>query len=140
MIFLVLLVAILLLSAVRDAVFPFLLTLMYAAFFSIMLYVSTLEADLIHVILLVTLFQLVLIYLAATYGRCNYALTFMILQCASIFFNIIFCLCYIYANQVVWDIVADGYEVTNNALLFSDCLMLLGITYGDNKRINYFSA
>jgi hypothetical protein len=140
MIFLVLLVAVLLLSAVRDAVFPFLLTLMYAAFFSIMLYVSTLEADLIHVILLVTLFQLVLIYLAATYGRCNYALTFMILQCVSIFFNIIFCLCYIYANQVVWDIVADGYEVTNNALLFSDCLMLLGITYGDNKPNNYFSA
>jgi hypothetical protein len=140
MIFLVLLVAVLLLSAVRDAGFPFLLTLLYTAFFSIMLYVSTLEADLIHVILLVTLFQLVLIYLAATYGRCNYALTFMILQCSSIFFNIIFCLCYIYANEVVWDLVAESYKVTNNALLFLDCLMLLGITYGDNKRINYFSA
>jgi hypothetical protein len=138
--FLVLLAALLLLSAVRDAGFPFLLTLLYTAFFSIMLYVSTLEADLIHVILLITLFQLVLIYLTATYGRCNYASCFMILQCVSIFFNIIFCLCYIYANQAVWDLVANSYEVTNNALIFADCLMLLGITYGDTKRIDNFSA
>ena len=140
MIFLVLLVAILLLSAVRDAVFPFLLTLMYAAFFSIMLYVSTLEADLIHVILLATLFQLVLIYSTATYGRCNYSICFIFLQCASILFNIIFCLCYIYANQAFYDLVANSYEATNNALLFADCLMLLGIVYGDTKRFNNFST
>lgn len=140
MIFLVLLVALLALSAVRDAVFPFLLTLMYAAFFSLMLYVSTLEADLVHVILLVTLFQLVLIYTASIYGSCNYSICFVVLQCASIFFNINFCLCYIYANQAFYTIVANSYEVTNNALLFADCLMLLGIVYGDTKRINNFPA
>ena len=135
-----LLVAILLLSAVRDAGFPFLLILLYSAFFSIMLYVSTLEADLVHVILLATIFQLVLIYSAATYGRCNYSICFIVLQCASIFFNIIFCLCYIYANQAFYDLVANSYEVTNNALIFADCLMLLGIVNGDTKRINDFSA
>ena len=135
-----LLVAILLLSAVRDAGFPFLLILLYTAFFSIMLYVSTLEADLVHVILLATIFQLVLIYSAATYGRCNYSICFIVLQCASIFFNIIFCLCYIYANQAFYNVVADSYEVTNNALLFADCLMLLGIVNGDTKRFNNFST
>ena len=140
MIFLVLLVAILLLSAVRDAVFPFLLTLMYTALFSIMLYVSTLEADLVHVILLSTLFQLVLVYTASVYGSCNYSICFIVLQCASIFFNIIFCLCYIYANQAFYTVVANSYEVTNNALLFADCLMLLGIVNGDTKRFNNFST
>jgi hypothetical protein len=128
------------LLAARITGFPFLLILTYAAIFFTMLYISTLEVDLIHASILGTIFLLVLIHAASNNSRSIYTLTFMILQCASIFFNIIFCLCYIYANQVVWDIVADGYEVTNNALLFSDCLMLLGITYGDNKRINYFSA
>ena len=140
MIFLVLLVALLALSAVRDAVFPFLLTLMYAAFFSLMLYVSTLEADLVHVILLATIFQLVLVYIVSIYGNCNYAICFVVLQCASIFFNINFCLCYIYANQAFYTVVANSYEVTNNALLIADCLMLLGIVNGDTKRINDFSA